>query len=43
MADVELAQDHLRDAVERMRNCGARLAQSAPVKESRGGVVVWES
>jgi hypothetical protein len=34
--------NELRDAVERMHHCSARLARSVPVKESFVGQPVWE-
>jgi hypothetical protein len=39
---VEVDNNELRKAVERMHNCKARLAQSVPVKEKHKGETVWE-
>jgi hypothetical protein len=40
MIKVEI--DQLREAVEHMHGGKARLAQSAPVKETHQGATVWE-
>jgi hypothetical protein len=39
---TEVTVDQLKLAVERQHNCAARLAQSAPVRETHAGAVVWE-
>jgi hypothetical protein len=39
---IEVEADQLKEAVERMHHCSARLAQSVPVNESHKGVTVWE-
>jgi hypothetical protein len=39
---VDVDADQLREAVEHMHHCAARLAQSAPVRETHKGVTVWE-
>ena len=39
---IDVAPDHLQQAVERMHHCTARLAQSVPVKETHGDATVWE-
>lgn len=36
------APDQLRQAVESMHSCSARLVQSVPVKEEHNGATVWE-
>ena len=38
----ELEVRKLKQAVERTHRCFARLSQSAPVKETHGGSIVWE-
>jgi hypothetical protein len=38
----EVSSNELRDAIERMHDCKARLAQSVPVRERHGGATVWE-
>jgi hypothetical protein len=39
---MDLDADQLREAVELMHNCKARLVQSVPVKQSFVGQSVWE-
>jgi hypothetical protein len=39
MADIS---GQLKDAVESMHHCSARLAQSVPVTETHRGATVWE-
>ena len=36
------APETLREAVESMHHCSARLAQSVPVSETFNGTAVWE-
>lgn len=38
----EVSVDQLRLAVERQHHCTAHLAQSAPVRETHAGALVWE-
>ena len=39
---MEVTSDQLKAAVERQHHCKARLAQSAPVKETHEGKTVWD-
>lgn len=38
----EVSSTELKQAVERMHHCSARLAQSMPVKEVHNGATVWD-
>jgi hypothetical protein len=42
MTFQEVSLDELRDAVESMHKCSARLVQSVPVMEMDRGASVWE-
>jgi hypothetical protein len=39
---MKVESDQLREAVERMHNCSARLVQSVPVREKFARETVWE-
>jgi hypothetical protein len=39
---IEVKADQLKEAVERMHHCNARLMQSVPVTETHNGATVWE-
>jgi hypothetical protein len=39
---MEVEATELRQAVEAMHDCNARLAQSVPVRERHGDATVWE-
>jgi hypothetical protein len=39
---IEVEADQLKEAVQRMHHCSARLTQSAPVAETYDGAPVWE-
>jgi hypothetical protein len=39
---IEVEVNQLKQIVERMHNCKARLVQSVPVKEAHNGATVWE-
>src|SRR5215472_12508084 len=42
MVRMEVSEEQLRDAVERMHNCKAHVMQSVPVRERHAGNRVWE-
>jgi hypothetical protein len=42
MTGADVTHGQLRDAVERMHQCSAHLAQSVPVMETHKGATVWE-
>jgi len=39
---LDVGEDELQRAVERIHTCKATLAQSVPVRERHGEAVVWE-
>jgi hypothetical protein len=39
---IEVEADQLKEAVENMHHCKARMVQSTPVTEAHNGATVWE-